>query len=452
MKRSWLNLRVGLGLIVVAVFAAAFSLDEGVREIHRADQLVNFPLVEPRPHADDWPGWRGADHRNVSQSARFPKRWDPHDSNNWSVNLPGKGQSTPVVWGDQVFLLMMEDETQRVSLRSYHRTTGRELWWTPLHQLAKLTASAPKPEFSSTPVCDGHFVYVATTFNDSLWLTSVDLTGKIIWQRPAGPFLGKSGYSASPVLFQSLIIVTANQRKDSYLAALHRQTGEIIWRVKQTDGEAASSPVVAMIAGQYQLVISSQRNICSHNPTNGQPLWTFHWRADRYAVSVAFDNDHVFATTRFPIEQVVCINASGTGDVTESHLVWSQLRTGSGRPAPAYHAGQLYVLSEEGVLKCLEASTGKVEWRRQLTGSFSASPVIAGECLICVSDAGQCFMVQLNESGEIIAQNSILGGANTTPVVTGDSILLRTSNTLQRIRSASPDPIVEKPDRQKRRL
>ena len=452
MKLSWLNFRVGLGLSVVAIFAAVFSQGGGVREIHRESDLVNFPLVEPRPHADDWPAWRGPDHRNVSQSTRFPKQWSKQETNSWNLELPGKGQSTPVVWGEQVFLLMAEEETQRVSLRCYHRSTGRELWWTPLHEIAKARAGATKVDFSSTPVCDGQFVYVATPLRGSLWITSIDLSGKIAWQQPAGPYSARSGYTASPVIHQSLVIVTANQRKDSYLAALHRQTGEIIWRVKQPEGETSSSPVVAFLSGQHQLLISGQQSICSYNPGNGQSLWTFRWRGDRAATSVAFDNEHVFATTRSPVEQVVCINASGTGDVTESHLVWSQMKTGSGHPAPAYHAGQLFVLSEEGILKCLEAATGKVEWRRQLAGNFSASPVIAGDCLICVSDAGHCFVIQMNAAGEILARNSIIGGTKATPVITGDSILVRSATALQRIRSSETEPVVEAPERKKRRM
>lgn len=437
---------------MVAVFAAYVSRDEGVREIHRSNELSNFPLVEPRHHVDDWPGWRGPDHRNVAHSAHFPIEWNAQDADGWSLKLPGQGRSTPVVCGDQVFLLMTEPETQRVSLRSYHRTTGRELWWTPIHKSARSVATANKPHGSSTPVCDGQFVYVTTTFDHELWMTSIDLSGKIVWQQSVGPYVSTAAFSSSPVIFQSLVIVSVNQRKDSYLAAIHRQTGELIWRVQQPNAEEDTSPVVATLAGQHQLILAGQKSVRSYNPANGHSIWTFRWRGDRHAVSVAFDNEHVFATTRLPVEQVVCIKASGTGDVTESHLVWSQLKTGSGMPAPVYHAGQLFVLSEEGALKCLEASTGKVEWRRQLAGNFSASPVIAGECLFCMNDAGECVVVQTGNSGEIVARNAISMGTKSTPVISGNSILVRTSNSLQRIRSTSAAPVAEKPDRPKRRL
>lgn len=449
---KWRWLTAGLGLALAVHFVVLRAPSNSVEEIHNAGGISNFALVEPRPHEDDWPWWRGTDGRNVATRNEVFEYFSSANSDSWQTTVPGRGQTSPIAWGDRLFLLTNEQNGQQSTLRCIQRSTGREEWWTTLHQ--RRFSADPEPNWldGSTPACDGQYVFSVLPVQGQLIVSAVDLSGRIVWQTATGTYESKRGYRSSPVIFQSLIIVAADQSTGSYLAAIHRQTGQIIWRVRRPNGDSAGSPVVAHLAGRPQLVLAGQKSIASYDPATGDSLWTYRWSAGQLSNSVAFDDTHVFATCNDSQAEIVCIRSDGQGDVTKTHQVWSVPKIGSNGLSPVYHAGKLYVLSDEGLLRCLDSSTGTIEWRLRLSGTFTASPMIAGDRLICGNEAGQSFVVGLAASGEILAEKSLPEGTIAAPIIAGDSIFIRTSTHLYRFKSSTTDPIVEKPESGKRRL
>lgn len=439
-------------MMAIAVIAVVFIPRSGVREIRNSNQLSNFVMVDPRPRPGDWPAWRGTDSRNVAVSTQIPLQWQTSDDDGWQVSVPGRGHATPIVWGEQVFLMTADHASQRISLFSYDRVSGRTIWHRELHQGGLPTLPDKQTHASSTPACDGQFIYTTAAVHDALWITSVDLTGRIVWQRAAGPFSSKSGHRSSPILHKSLVIVAADQHRQGYLSALHRQTGEIVWRVKRPHGESHGSPVIATLGGRTQLVLGGKGAVTSYDPTTGDELWTFKWSADRVANSIAFDDEHVFATSNYPSGEVVCIKADGTGDVTKSKLVWRHANLGSDTPSPVQRAGLLYVLSDDGRLACFEAVSGKVLWRKQLTGTFTSSPVLAGEHLVCSNESGVHTILQTGTTTSIVAENSLPDGIVGSPIVVDNSIFIRTLGKLRCIVSPSSESVADKPETVKRRL
>lgn len=439
-------------MIAVAVIAVVFIPRGGVREIRNSGQMSNFVLVDPRPRPSDWPAWRGADSRNVAVSTQIPLQWQAGEDEGWQVTVPGRGHTTPIVWGDQVFLMSADHASQRISLFSYDRQSGRTIWHRELHQGGLPVLADKQTHASATPACDGQFIYTTAAVNDALWMTSVDLTGRIVWQHEAGPYSSKAGHRSSPILHKSLVIVAADQHRHGYLSALHRQTGEIVWRIKRPRGESHGSPVIATLGGRSQLILGGKGAVTSYDPTTGDELWTFKWTADRVANSIAFDDEHVFATSKHPQAEVVCIKADGTGDVTKSKVVWRHAGLGSDTPSPVQHAGLLYVLSDDGRLGCFEATTGKVLWRKQLEGTFASSPVLAGDHLICSNESGVNTILQTGTTPTIVAENSLADGIVGSPIVVDNSIFIRTLGKLRRIVSPDSEAIVEKPEAAKRRL
>ncbi len=452
MKAKLVNWRVGAAIGVVVFGAMMFFPGHGVREIRESESLSNFALVEPRPRDDDWPCLRGAAGQNVATTNRLPTQWSFGEESGWDTSVPGIGHATPILWGDQLFLMTSEPGVPRIGLRSYSRGTGRPNWHTVLHQGGPASLLDKKVYSSSTPATDGQFVFAAAVVQETLWVTSVDFTGRIVWQHEAGSYRSKQGYASSPVVFKSLVIVAADQEQDSYLTAFHRQTGEIIWRVKRPNGESFGTPVVATISGRPQLVLAGKGAIVSYNPATGDTLWTFRWSAKRVATSVAFDANHVFATSSLPDSEVDCIKADGAGNVTKSHLIWRQTKVGSEVPSPVCHGGRLYVLADDGLLSCFETQTGKSLWRQRLEGRFSASPFITGDYLICSNLAGLTSIVKTGASSIVVATNSISEGVIASPVVAGDAIFFRTLTGLRRMGISPSVPIVERAEPSRRRL
>jgi len=200
------------------------------------------------------------------------------------------------------------------------------------------------------------------------------------------------------------------------------------------------------------LILSGAGTVTSYDPATGDEIWRFRWSAERVANSVAFDDERVYATCNHPDAETVCIKADGSGDVTHSHLVWSQPKLGSEGPSPLCHAGLLYVMADEGLLSCIDAATGKVEWRKRLVGDFSASPIIAGEFLICSSESGNVYIVKTGVVSDLVAEHTLPDGIMVSPIVSGDDIFFRTMRSLYRVSQPNTEPLVENPEPVRRRL
>lgn len=448
-----MNWRSGLVIIAIIVGVAQLSTQNGgAPEVRNADSPSNFVLVDPRPGIDDWPWWRGTDGRNIANSKHFPLQWSASDHHGWQVDLTGLGSATPSIWGNRLFLPIYDPESQRTYLKCVSRQDGVVAWKTMIHDRDPKSVRDPNLLQLATPICDGQSVFVVAHFRDRLWVTAVDLTGRLQWQHPAGPYRSPTGSVTSPALFKSLVIVSADQAKDSYIAAFHRQTGEIIWRTKRPKGESLGTPIVAAIAGRPQLVIGGPGAVISYDPATGEPIWTCRISAKQVFSSVTYDSERVFVTTSQPNAEVVCIAANGEGEVSGTHVVWRHSRFAGEIPSPVCHGGLLYLLTEDGRLSCLQAATGKLEWFKQLGGSFSASPVIAGDYVFCASESGETYFVRTGVSSPTIIKNTLAEGILATPIFAGDSIYIRTIHQLHRIVAQNPEPVVERVRESRRRF
>ena len=444
-----------IGLVIIAIGAGLirlFSQNSGTPEVRNSVSPSNFVLVDPRPGHDDWPWWRGTDGRNIASSRHFPLQWSATDHQGWQIAVSGLGSATPSLWGNRLFLPIYDPATQRMYLQCVSRQNGVVAWKTMVHERDSQSVRDQNRLHLATPICDGQSVFTVAHFRDQIWVTAVDFSGRVLWQRPAGPYPSLTGSVPSPALFKSLVIVSADQANDSFIAAVHRQTGELIWRTKRPKGESLGTPIVATVAGRPQLVVGGPHAIISYDPATGEPIWTCRISAARVFSSVTFDSDHVFAITSQPNAEVICIAADGEGDVSKSHVVWRDDRVAGETPSPVCSGGLLYILAEDGRLACVQATTGKLEWIKQLAGSFSASPVIVGDYLFCASETGETYFVHTGTSNPAIVKNTLPEGIVATPIFAGDSVFIRTIHHLHRIAAPNTEPIVERSIDTKRRF
>lgn len=447
--------------VVVALLALTMTIvvrNAGVQEIRRTGESINFAMIDARPSTGDWPWWGGSTQSNTAPFEHPPIQWSS-GSDQWSASIPGRGRAGMCIWGNQLFLPTLDAASQTVSVACLDPTTGRMQWQTELHR--GLSSHPPRfSQFSPTPACDGQHVYMACPDNGSLWISAIDMQGRIAWQREAGPYFSKWGYGSSPTIYKSLVIVAADNKGarinrlvgSSYLTAVHRQTGEIVWRIHRPEGDSLGTPVVARIAGRDQLLLAGRKCVCSYDPLTGDKLWTCSWSSERVANSVAFDDQHVYASSRQPQQELICIRADGEGDVTTTHVVWRSNKGASDLPSPIAHDGRLYTVTDDSVLSCLDTATGQPVWKRRLGGIVSASPAIAGQHLYCCNEEGTMFVIRLGGRGDLVAEIPVGESIYTSPIFSGNRLYLRTISSLHCISSHEERPFASQPESARRRM
>lgn len=408
-----------------------------VQEISvRSSGLVE-ELPRAEPAAGDWPWWRGAGRNGVSLDTNVPITWSSTENIVWRAHVPGRGHGSPCVWGEQIFLATADESNQVQLVLCYDRTSGERLWRTPVHRAGFERKHRKNSYASSTPACDGERVYVPFLNRRAIYVTATDLEGNIVWQTEAGPFKSQHGYGASPVLYKSFVIVSGENYGQGFLAALHRETGEIMWRIKRPNVATFSSPIVAQVAGRAQLLLCGAEAVSSYNPDTGQRLWYCEGTTEVTAGTMTFGKDVVYASGGYPDKELLCIRADGSGHVTETHIVWRTNRGVAYVPSPLVHEGYLYVVNDGGIASCFEAESGRVVWRQRLRGNFSASPTFAAGYLFVPNETGTTFVFKAGPQFELVAENSLGDGGFASPAISREQILVRTNHYLYLIGSSS---------------
>lgn len=402
------------------------------------NQDVTVPAKEPvtgedpEANVSDWPWWRGPqqDGQGVGPA---PSSWSTSENVLWKSPVPGKGFASPVICGDHVYVATADEAAEEQLLVCYNRATGKQLWRNVVHSGNFTPINPANSHASATPTCDGENVYVAFINGESLWVTAYDDSGKQLWQREAGPFESEHGYGSSPVLYKSAIIVAGDNLDASYIAALDRRTGKLIWRTPRERLDIHGSyatPVVAKLADRDQLVLAGYSKVTSYDPTTGELIWYCQGPCQVAACTAAVNDDLVFASGGFPEKELMAIRADGTGDVTDTHVAWRTNKGVTYVPSPLYYDGYLYVVTDNGIAYCYDAASGAVQWQERLPGKYSASPVVADGKLFVTSEQGHVSVLKAAPSYQLLAENDMASDGHATPAICGGNLYIRTADAL----------------------
>ncbi len=352
----------------------------------------------------------------------------------WSVDIPGRGHASPTLWGERVFLATADDAKQEQYLLAFDRKTGKELWKRLCHQGGFMkTSHRQNSHASATPACDGERVFMPFIHQRGLWVTATDLDGNIIWQSRAADYDAIYGFGSSPAIHGSLVIVAGdNDQIGSFMAALHRKTGEIVWRMERPKIDTYGTPIVPKVAGRDQLLIGGCGYLMSYEPNTGELLWKCEGpTAETTANTVAFNDTHVFVSGGYPKPYILMsVRADGSGDVTLTHREWSVSRQMPYVPSPLLHEGLLYIADDWGIGSCVDSRTGKFVWTKRLGGDFTSSPVLCGDRIYAANEAGVVYVFKTGRKFELLAQNDMQDGIMATPTLAGGRIYLRTLRKL----------------------
>jgi outer membrane protein assembly factor BamB len=389
-------------------------------------------------HAEEWPGWRGPRGDGTSLEAGVPVRWSATENVRWKTPIPGIGHSSPVVWGDRVFVTTCREKEGERELLCLDRRTGKILW-----DKVVLSAKLEKKHHlnsyaSSTPATDGKHVWVTFLASPNMEVACYDVDGNKVWQRSPGELRSVHGFCTSPVLHKDLLILNGDQDAPAYLVALDKNTGAERWRADRPNRTRSyCTPVLIESPGKpgvTQLVLSGSKCVASYDADTGKQLWVIDGPTEQFVASLVYTADTLFLTTGFPQFHLMGIRPDGTGNVTHaSQVLWhiGHKENGGGKlasyvPSPIAAGDHFFVVSDVGYLSCLEAKTGKRLWAQRLGRHHSASPVSAGGLLYFPDDDGTTWVLKAGPKFEVVAKNPLGEECYASPAVAHGELFLRT--------------------------
>lgn len=401
---------------------------EAIQATSAADEASPIQIAET-----DWPWWRGPERTGAVPAQDIHSEWNASDVT-WSQEVSGLGHSSPIVIGDQVIVTTANEDSHTQSILSFDRTTGKPNWQAT-YEGRFVRMHHKNSHASATAATDGHHIFVPFVHDDALFLHAVTMSGEKAWSTEVGPFQSEHGYGSSPVIFESLVIVNGDSRGQGYEAAIHRETGKIAWRTPRNSGKghgSYASPIVANLAGRDQVIQPGLKRVTSYDPLTGEELWFVEGPAEVQSNSIAYQDPYVIATGGYPEKEVFCIKADGTGNVTDSHIVWRESRNAPYVPSPMIYNEQVLCLTDNGVLASYGLADGKRLWQERMSGNFSASLTQVGDLFTTSTEEGETLTFRVGKSGvENLVRNQI-GKEEflATPVVSGGQIFLRSKTHL----------------------
>ncbi len=413
-------------------------------------RLKVMPVAISRKRSD-WPNWRGPTGTGVASGSGYASAWSPTENIRWRVALPGLGASTPAVWGERLVLTCGIDDHDGVLC--FDRT-GKELW---RQQLGEVRPGKHKKATgcNSSPITDGEHVWVYFKSGELACLKLTD--GSIVWKTNLQDQFGEDtlwwDLGTSPVLTKQAVVVAVMQTGPSYLVALDRLTGKLLWkqdRLLVAPEEAAqsySTPVVVTGNPAWNepaelLVVLGADHVTAHDAANGNELWRvggFNPDENKYFRSIASPvvaGEYVIAPYARG-QTVTAIRRGGRGDVTDSHVVWKREPLGADVPTPIVHDDRLVICGDKGKVDCLDLATGQTHWEEQLPKNrhaYSSSPVLVDGQILLTREDGQSWWLSCSAEHEgetrVCGEGMIDEMTVATPVCVDGEIFLRTHDAL----------------------
>ncbi len=372
-------------------------------------------------HADNWPMWRGAKGDGVAEAEKnAPLQWDESKNVTWKAPVTGTGSSTPIVWGDRIFMTSQtEDEKEWVI--GINRADGKTLWERQVGQgMTKTRAGANMA--SASPATDGERVIAAFGTGE---LVCFDFEGKELWkhdlQKENGKFTIWWGYSNSPVIHGDQVFVTVINEGPSYLLALDKKSGKVLWKTdrkteaKSEPCDSYATPIVYAANNREEVFITGALYGTAYNPADGKELWRANVGGDRTILSPVFRDGAIYVTAgkRGEVHAIVP-PANLTSD--QPTVRWKHADSTPDVPAPVVVGDLVYLINDTGIAICLDKNSGAQLWKERIGGDTKASPVAAAgriyftnkDAVTTVVEAGRTYKVlQTNKLGEEAAMASL---------------------------------------------
>lgn len=370
----------------------------------------------------DWPWWRGPARNGLASPDQSPPlTWSDKENVVWKTPIPGRGHGSAAIVGERIFLVTADKETETQSVIALDRATGKQLWQTAVHKGGFETKGHAKSSLaSSTPACDGERVFVNFLNGGSIWASALSLSGEILWQERLTEFATHQGFGASPAIYESLVICSADNQGKGAVIALDRATGKRVWQVDRPKLHNYTSPMIHHVADKDQLVMVGCDLVSSYEPLTGKKIWEIKGATTECVTSTITDGKRIFTSGGYPRNHLEAVEADGSGKIA-----WSS-NSRVYVPSLMVRDGYLYGVLDAGVAMCWNSATGKESWKHRLSGTFSSSPVMVGETIFATNEEGLTFVFKATpDSFEKLSENQLGDEAFSTPTICGSRIYTR---------------------------
>ena len=407
------------------------------------------------PANPNWPHWRGPRFDGHADGARIPFEWGADKNLAWQTDLPGLGHSSPIVWGDRVFLTSATETGTERYVICVDRRNGKIIWQhTAVAGLAAEPTHAWNTHASATCATDGKCVYA---YFGTPGLFCYDLDGRLLWKKKFGSIVASTdwgGGAASPLLFENFVFINGDHgsyrgQKDetgkdygsSWLWALEKRTGEIRWKTERNQGMGWCTPVIWNSGSRQELVLNGQIGVWSYDPHSGKEFWHVVRRAVDEGfgeVTPIWGHGLLYVFTGKP-GPAWAIRAGGEGDVSDTHVAWRIKRKERDVSSPVLVGDHLYTVSRTGIATCVNAKTGEEVWKDRLGGEPSASLVAADDKLLIVSHDGTTYVLAAAPAFKLLHTNKLGDGDQfrASPAVVPGQLLIRSDRRLYCIAESS---------------
>lgn len=422
-----------------------------------------------------WSSFRGSHASGIAEGQGLPEKWDGQKGINikWKTKIPGLAHSSPIVWGDRVFVTTAISSAGRDSFRpglygdgdasddrSTHqwklyavdKNNGKILWDRTAYEGVPKEKRHIKASYAnSTPATDGRYV---VAFFGSQGLYAFDVKGKFVWKKDLGVLNAGAydlpsyewGTASSPIIYKDMVIVQCDTQTGSFLIAVNIKNGKTVWKTDREELPSWGTPTVYPGKARTELITNASNFIRGYDPETGKELWRLGGSSKITAPTPVFSGDLIVVTSgRRPEAPIFVIRAGASGDISlaagktsNEHIAWSKQARGSYMPTPLIYGKYLYVLSNQGVFDCYDLQTGAEVYRERIPhhgSGFSASPVAADGRIYLSSEDGDIFVVKAGQTFEVLATNPIGELLMATPAISSGTMFVRSQQHLFAIRN-----------------
>lgn len=399
--------------------------------------------------AANWPAWHGPKGSGVTPETHLPVRWSATENVRWKVPLPDRGNSSPIVWRDRVFVTQAIEKDNRLTVLCFNRASGRVLWQSGISYLEKDPTHETNPYGSASPVTDGERVIA---WFGSAGVYCYNMNGKELWRRDLGKQNHQWGYAASPIIYGDLCFLNFGPGERTFLIALDKKTGKTVWKFdvpelqskERTDGFSGqrngvvgswSTPIAINVSGRDELVVSFPEQVRAFDPKTGKELWVCDGLNPLIYSSPIYGDGVVVAMGGF-LGTSLAVKPGGNGNVTATNRLWKRERNKNQLGTGVIHQGYFYVLDTPGIAECIELTTGKLVWEKRVSGAGPkdeswSSMILSGDKIYILNQSGDTIVLRASPKFELIGVNSIGNElTNSTLAVSDGEFFIRTHENL----------------------
>jgi outer membrane protein assembly factor BamB len=394
----------------------------------------------------NWTHFRGSNLDGIARESHIPVKWNDTLNILWKVPVQGKGWSSPVIWGDQIWLTTASPEGKEMKALCYSLKSGKEIFNIGLFRQDNIYTKHDFNTYATpTPCIEQGFVYVHFGTTGTVCIKTKD--GTIAWKRTDLNCEHVQGPASSPFIYKNMLILHIEGTDVQYIVALDKATGKTIWKtdrpkelydkLKPIGKKAYITPIVVPVNGK-DLLISNGSAVCiAYDILTGKEVWRIVQGEDS-TISMPFSEDGIvyfytsFVTPKEGVQycELFAVDPSGKGDVTGTHIVWRFKEPILQLLTPVIKNGLIYTINTKNQLNCIDAKTGSVVYTRRMTARYNSSPICAGGYIYFTSVNGETTVIREGRKLDIAARNKLDGEIQATPAISGNKLIIRTSSQL----------------------